>query len=116
MFVLGIVILGILFIHLNHFWAKMQLLEFMGQEAENPYLLLNATFHSWISLTLYLVWFAAVFLHLIHGFWSMFQTVGWNNQIWMKRLKVIGFIVALIIVLGFVSVAVNAFLHSNAII
>jgi succinate dehydrogenase / fumarate reductase cytochrome b subunit len=46
----------------------------------------------------------------------MFQTVGWNNQIWMKRLKVIGVIVALVIVLGFVAVAVNAFLHSNAII
>lgn len=116
MFVLGLVILGILFIHLNHFWAKMQLLEFMGQEAENPYYLLNATFHSWISLALYMVWFTAIFLHLIHGFWSMFQTVGWNNQIWMKRLKVIGVIVALVIVLGFVAVAVNAFLHSNAII
>ncbi|MBO7365124.1 MAG: succinate dehydrogenase cytochrome b subunit [Bacteroidales bacterium] len=116
MFVLGLVILGILFIHLNHFWAKMQLLEFMGQEAENPYYLLNATFHSWITLALYMVWFTAIFLHLIHGFWSMFQTVGWNNQIWMKRLKVIGVIVALVIVLGFVAVAVNAFLHSNAII
>ncbi|MBQ1857738.1 MAG: succinate dehydrogenase, partial [Bacteroidales bacterium] len=116
MFVLGLVILGILFVHLNHFWDKMQLLEFMGQEAENPYYLLNATFHSWISLALYLVWFTAIFLHLIHGFWSMFQTVGWNNQIWMKRLKVIGVIVALVIVLGFVAVAVNAFLHSNAII
>ena len=116
MFVLGIVILGILFFHLSHFWAKMQLLEFMGQEAENPYMLLNTTFHSWIILAVYIIWFIAIFLHLSHGFWSMFQTVGWNNQIWMKRLKVIGVIVALVIVLGFVSVAVNAFLHSNAII
>ena len=116
MFVLGIVILGILFFHLSHFWAKMQLLEFMGQEAENPYMLLNTTFHSWIILVVYIIWFIAIFLHLSHGFWSMFQTVGWNNQIWMKRLKVIGVIVALVIVLGFVSVAVNAFLHSNAII
>ncbi|MBO4816741.1 MAG: succinate dehydrogenase cytochrome b subunit [Bacteroidales bacterium] len=116
MFVLGIVILGILFFHLSHFWAKMQLLEFMGQEAENPYMLLNTTFHSWIILAVYIIWFIAIFLHLSHGFWSMFQTVGWNNQIWMKRLKVIGVIVALVIVLGFVAVAVNAFLHSNAII
>ena len=37
MFVLGIVILGILFFHLTHFWAKMQLLEFCGEEALNPY-------------------------------------------------------------------------------
>ena len=40
MFVLGIIILGILFFHLTHFWAKMQLLEFCGSEAENPYMLL----------------------------------------------------------------------------
>ena len=116
MFVLGIVILGILFFHLSHFWAKMQLLEFMGQEAENPYMLLNTTFHSWIILAVYIIWFIAIFLHLSHGFWSMFQTVGWNNQIWMKRLKVIGIIVAAFICLGFVTVAVNAFLQSNALI
>jgi len=116
MFVLGLVILGVLFFHLTHFWAKMQLLEFTGGEAENPYMLLNVTFHSWINLAIYLAWFVAVFLHLAHGFWSMFQTVGWNNQTWMKRLKVIGIIVAALISLGFAAVAINAFLHSNALI
>ena len=49
MFVLGIIILGILFFHLTHFWAKMQLLEFCGSEAENPYMLLEQTFGSiWV--------------------------------------------------------------------
>ena len=33
MLVLGIVILGLLFFHLTHFWAKMQLAEFTGGEA-----------------------------------------------------------------------------------
>ena len=37
MFVLGIVILGLLFFHLTHFWAKMQLQEFTGGIASNPY-------------------------------------------------------------------------------
>ena len=78
MFVLGIIILGILFFHLTHFWAKMQL--------------------------------------LCHGFWSMFQTVGWDNQVWMKRLKVFGIIVATIIWVMFTTVAVNAFLHANGIL
>ena len=116
MFVLGIVILGILFFHLTHFWAKMQLLEFTGSEAENPYLLLTATFGRWWVLVVYLIWFAAVWYHLCHGFWSMFQTVGWNGQIWFKRLKVIGIVVATLICLGFVAVAVNAFLQANALI
>lgn len=116
MFVLGIVILGILFFHLTHFWADMQLKEFMGEHAANPYDLLTATFGNIWVLLIYIVWFIAVFFHLTHGFWSMFQTVGWDNQPWMKRLKVIGVIVSAIIWLLFTSVAVNAFLHAKGII
>lgn len=116
MFALGIVILGIIFVHLTHFWADMQLQEFMGKEAANPYELLNLTFGRWWMLLIYIVWFIAIWFHLTHGFWSMFQTVGWSNNVWMRRLKVIGVIVASIIVLGFITVAVNAFLQANGLI
>lgn len=116
MFVLGIVILGILFFHLTHFWAKMQLLEFCGEEAMNPYDLLVNTFGSVWVLIIYIVWFVAVWFHLNHGFWSMFQTVGFANGTWMKRLKGIGIIVSTIICLGFTAVAVNAFLHANGLL
>ena len=113
MLVLGIVILGVLVFHLTHFWAKMQLPEFLGAEAENnPYILLVATFKHWWVLAIYLIWFAAIWLHLCHGFWSMFQTVGWNNKIWLKRLRIIGVVVASIIVLMFVAVAVNSFIEA----
>ena len=110
MLVLGIVILGIVFFHLTHFWADMQLKAFTGGEAENPYLLLTTVFGSLFNLIVYLIWFVAVWYHLCHGFWSMFQTVGWSGSIWMKRLKVIGVIVATIICLMFVTVAVNAYI------
>lgn len=116
MFVLGIVVLGFLFYHLFHFWANMQLQEFIGAEAENPYVLLTHTFGHWWVTLLYIVWFVAIWYHLTHGFWSMFQTVGWNNQTWFKRVKVIGDIVATIIVLLFVAVAVNGFLQANGLI
>ena len=77
MFVLGIVILGIIFFHLFHFWAKMQMPELLhvGTFENNPYLLLTTVLGKWWILVIYLIWFAAVWLHLIHGFWSMFQTV-----------------------------------------
>ena len=115
MLVLGIVILGIVFFHLTHFWADMQLKEFTGGEAENPYLLLTAVFGSLFNLIVYLIWFVAVWYHLCHGFWSMFQTVGWDGQTWFKRVKVIGIIVSSIICLAFVAVAVNAFLQANGL-
>ena len=113
MAVLGVVILGFLCFHLTHFWAKMQLQEFLGAEAENPYYLLIATFRNWWVLALYIVWFFFLWLHLNHGFWSMFQTIGWNNKKWLPRLKVIGIVVSTLIVLLFVATAVNAFIEGN---
>ena len=47
MLLLGVVVLGLVAFHLNHFWADMQLKEFMGEHAEDPYLLLNETFKNW---------------------------------------------------------------------
>ncbi len=118
MFVLGIVILGIIFFHLTHFWARMQMPELLGigSYENNPYLLLEFTFGRWWMLVIYIIWFCAIWLHLVHGFWSMFQTIGWNGQIWFKRLKVIGIIVATLIWAIFTTVAVNAFLQANGII
>ena len=116
MLVLGIIVLGLLAFHLNHFWAKMQLQEFMGEHAEDPYLLLNTTFQNWWMVLIYIVWFGALGFHLTHGFWSAFQTIGMSNQIWEKRLYFIGYIFVAVIVLGFCAVAVNAFLQANGMI
>ena len=118
MLVLGVVIFGLLFFHLSHFWAKMQLPEMfgIGNFENNPYLLLNATFGNWWMGCIYIVWFGAIWLHLNHGFWSMFQTVGWDGKTWFKRLKVISTIVASLIIFLFVATTINAFLHTNGIL
>lgn len=115
MFILGVIVLGVLAFHLTHFWAKMQLQEFMGHHSEDPNMLMELTFKSPINLAIYLIWFAALWLHLTHGFWSALQTIGMNNSIWIKRWRVISYIVATIIVLGFASIAIVAFLRANAL-
>ena len=116
MLALGIVVLGLIAFHLNHFWAEMQLKEFMGEHATNPNDLLNATFKNGWMVVLYVIWFAALGYHLTHGFWSAFQSIGLSNQIWEKRLYIIGKIFVGLIVLGFSAVAVNAYLQANGII
>ena len=118
MFVLGIVILGAIFFHLFHFWAKMQMPELLhiGTFENDPYLLLTTVFGKWWVLVIYLLWFAAIWFHLVHGFWSMFQTVGWNGTVWFKRVKVIGVIFATLICLMFVVTAVNAFIQAPNIL
>lgn len=116
MFVLGIVIVGFIFYHLTHFWWNMQLQMFIGGEELNPYMLLTSTFGKWWILILYIIWFFALWFHLTHGFWSMFQTVGWDGQTWFKRVKVIGIIVATLLCIAFTAVAINAFLQANCLI
>ena len=118
MLVLGVVVLGLLAFHLTHFWADMQLQQFRGvphDQLADPYQLLLDTFKcGWVT-ALYVIWFVALWMHLTHGFWSAFHTLGWNNNIWIGRLKVISYIVATIICLVFVAVAVVSCLKANAI-
>ena len=117
MLVLGIVIIGFICFHLFHFWAHMQMPELLkiGVLENNPYLLLECTFGKWYVLLLYIVWFVAIWFHLTHGFWSMFQTVGWNGATWFKRVKVIGNIVVTVIVALFIITALNAFCQAQGI-
>ena len=130
MLVLGIIVVLGLGLHLVHFWSKMQLTEILGHHTfelelngatenisvANGALLMAYTFSNPINLALYLVWFVALWFHLTHGVWSMFQTVGWANDTWYPRLKCIANIVATLIFLGFAVVAVMCYLNSEAYI
>lgn len=116
MFVLGVIVLGFLSFHLTHFWANMQLPEFIGGEPENVNILMEATFGNILILILYTIWFVALWYHLTHGFWSAFHTMGLNNSKWLKRWQVIAYIYATIIFLGFFIIALTAYLRANGMI
>ncbi|MBR5205874.1 MAG: succinate dehydrogenase/fumarate reductase cytochrome b subunit [Alistipes sp.] len=124
MLVLGIIVVLGLGLHLVHFWSKMQLVEVLHSQfatdgAEltfhpaNGALLMAFTFSKWYNVVLYLVWFAALWFHLTHGVWSMFQTAGFANDTWYPRLKCVANVVATLIFLGFAVVAVVCFLKSG---
>ena len=123
MLVLGVIVILGLGLHLVHFWSKMQLVEILGHHgtvingmdiaATNGAALMMITFSKWYNVVLYVVWFAALWFHLIHGVWSMFQTVGWANDTWYPRLKCAANVVATLIFLGFTVVAVFCFFKSG---
>ncbi len=109
----GLVLIG-LALHLMDFWAKMQLREFMGQEPLTGVQAMNETFRNvWIYI-MYIVWFVLLWLHLNHGFWSAFQSMGWNNTQWLNRLRVIGYIYSTTLVLIFIAVATKAYFFGGA--
>ncbi len=104
MFVLGIIVLCFLFFHLCHFWAHMQLQQFIGGEIEDGYKLVVDLFRSspfsLFNCALYIVWFCAIYYHVSHGFWSAFQTIGMNNSVWLPRLQCLAKLYAAVIFLG----------------
>jgi succinate dehydrogenase / fumarate reductase cytochrome b subunit len=107
MFVLGLIIVGFLALHLTHFWAKMQLANYLsGESAANPYELVAELFRQPFYSIIYIIWFCALWCHLTHGFWSAFQSIGLNNNKWLSRWKTIGYIYATVVVLAFLAVPV----------
>ena len=109
MFVLGLIIFGFLLLHFYNFWYKMQFSELTGIETgefkpSDGAAYVQALFSSKIYCGVYLVWLAALWLHLTHGIWSSLQTIGINNKIWLPRVKVIGNIISTIVILMFMSI------------
>lgn len=116
MLVLGIVVIGGLALHLTHFWSKMQLAEIMGLHEvivngvevapTNGAALIAINFSNPVIVALYVVWLAAIWFHLTHGFWSALHTIGWNGKNWINRLQCISNVYTTIIVLGFIAVPI----------
>ncbi|MDE5642888.1 MAG: succinate dehydrogenase cytochrome b subunit [Muribaculaceae bacterium] len=126
MLVLGIVILAFLVVHLIQFWAKMQWQELRHAElAVLPVLdgtpvppamgtlMLQLAFSEIWTPIVYIIGFIALWFHMNHGFWSMLHTVGWNNNVWMPRLKKIGCWWTSIVVLLFIAQAVVFTVHAQ---
>lgn len=119
MFVLGCIIVVGLIVHLYNFWYNMMFVELVGQHQNamgfaptDGASLIMYHFASIVWVIVYLVWFVAIWFHLTHGMWSMMQTVGWNNKIWLKRLKVIANVLSTLIMLGFAVTVIVYYLKS----
>ena len=110
MLVLGIVILAFLVVHLIQFWAKMQLQEIRGVHDVLPpaagTLFLQEAFSQVYTPIVYIIGFIALWFHFNHGFWSMFQSIGWDNQAWIERLKKIACWWSSIVVVLFIAQAI----------
>jgi len=109
MLVLGIVVLAFLAVHLIQFWTKMQLAEIIGchePDPQNGMFFIYTAFSQWYTPVIYIIGFIALWFHLNHGFWSMFQSAGWDNDTWLPRLKCISRWWTSIVVFLFIAEAV----------
>ncbi len=107
MYILGFVILAFLILHLINFFIKLRFgdapyITYNGEQMHNSYLLVSQFFVDyWWYNVIYIISGILLGLHLSHGFWSAFQTIGLNNNKWIPRIQVVSYIYAVIIAVGF---------------
>ncbi len=112
MFVLGGLIFIFLVIHLANFFWKIKFgtvdtIQVNEKELHDVYGLVAGLFKGWWWYdVLYILGAIFLFLHLTHGFWSAFQTIGWDNDQWISRLKVVSYIYAIVVAGGFAAIPV----------
>lgn len=100
MYILGALILAFLALHISNFWV-----DFKFGDITDPYKLVSMKLANPIYGTLYIIAAICLGLHLTHGFWSAFQTIGFSNDIWRKRLGCLAYIFAFLFGIGFSIIA-----------
>lgn len=109
MLVLGALVLVFLVMHIIDFFYvikfkshEMTTAIVDGIEMEDTYTLVATLFkESVVYCILYVLGGVLLGIHLSHGFWSAFQTLGLSNKNWLKRLQFVGKIYAILIAVGF---------------
>jgi succinate dehydrogenase / fumarate reductase cytochrome b subunit len=109
----GLVILSFLVLHFYDFWIpemNYKYIEVLPDDPNRYHEELVHKFHSPYRVGLYSLSFVFLALHLLHGFSSAFQSVGFNNK-FMIGIKKFTIAFSFIIPLGFVFIAI--FHHLN---
>lgn len=118
MIITGVMILLFLGLHFYDFWLPELNVKYVQGDMSG--LLPNGDFRYWeelnhkfhdpIRVGLYVLSFVFLALHLMHGFQSAFQSVGFNHNKYTPVIKKLSNIYAIVVPLGFIVVAVYHFL------
>lgn len=103
----GLAILAFLLIHFIDFWAPEMNYKYIEALPENPtryYHELQEKFMPLWRVVLYVIAFVLLGLHLLHGFQSAFQSIGFNNK-YTSFVKALGKWYSILIPAGFIFIA-----------
>ena len=108
MIITGMLVLLFLALHLWDFWVGEMNYKYIEQLAPNPeryYDELVEKFENPIRVGLYVLCFVFLCLHLLHGFQSAFQSMGWKDDARKKLISQVGNWYSYIICGGFIFIA-----------
>ncbi len=90
----GFLILGFVILHLIHF-------RFPAEKMESVFAGMADLFSAWPHVLIYTAAVIIVAVHIRHGFWSLFQTLGVNHGKYMPFIRGLGIAFSLLVALGF---------------
>jgi succinate dehydrogenase / fumarate reductase cytochrome b subunit len=103
----GLAILAFLVIHFIDFWfpeMNHKYIEFLPEDPNRYFAELQHKFVSPLRVGAYVIAFVLLALHLLHGFQSAFQSVGFNNK-YTSAVKSFGKFYSFAIPFGFIIIA-----------
>ena len=108
MIITGVMILLFLGLHLWDFWVGEMNYKYIQFNEPNPtryYHELIEKFHDPLRVGMYVLCFVFLCLHLLHGFQSAFQSMGWKDDARKKLISLVGNWYSYIICGGFIFIA-----------
>ncbi len=108
MIITGVMILLFLGLHLWDFWVGEMNYKYIQFNEPNPtryYHELIEKFHEPLRVGMYVLCFVFLCLHLLHGFQSAFQSMGWKDNARKKLISQVGNWYSYIICGGFIFIA-----------
>ena len=110
---LGTLLLIFLIVHLSQFWRVSRFIGIPTTDAagnEDLYAVMKETFSNIWFVIFYVLSMISLAYHLLHGFASAFQTMGWNHRKYTPMIKVIGVWFSILIPLIFAAMPVWIYL------
>ncbi len=102
----GSLVLIFLIIHLAHFWVPNRASQLTGGGEIDLYSRMNMIFQNGPVVIIYTLGCIALGWHLVHGFWSAFHTLGLSSIKYKPFIQTIGYVIAVVIPLAFISMPV----------
>jgi len=99
---LGTLILLFLILHLVHFWGPNRYNQITTGHELSLYELMDETFSQLWVVIVYALGCIALAYHLVHGFWSAFQTLGLSTSKYKQIIRCIGIGFSIIVPLIFI--------------
>lgn len=108
----GIIILIFLISHLIHFrFGPVYMITHNGVEMRDLYRLLIEYFSNQLNVLWYIFAVICLGIHVSHGFWSAFQSIGFSHPKYTPILKNLAKLYAVVVVIGFSALPIYCYLQ-----